>query len=112
MTAIIAAQTSVAAAEPGIHAPAVTRVWHNSAGEVYAVNVEPAAGEGYTAALARGQVSWATPDVWAYPQRFGLTRYTCPGHGGHVCYYGMCDEIRVADLAWLRAAAAEADSAE
>ena len=67
-----------------------------------AVKAESDAGGQFTANLDRGWISWAEPDVWERPEAHGLYRYYCPGHNGHVCYYGACDEIRVRDLDGLR----------
>jgi hypothetical protein len=83
----------------------ITRVWRNSDGTARAADVTSPAGGRYTAVLDRGWIQWAEVDVWADPAAHGLTRFTCPGHNGQVCFYGMCDEIRVADLEGLRAAA-------
>ena len=82
----------------------VTRLWRAS-GKYHGADVTSPAGGRFTAYFARGQVMWAEPDVWAFPERHGLVRYYCPGHGGAVCQYGACDEIRVADLAQLKASA-------
>jgi len=75
----------------------ILKVYRDQAGNPRAVTARNNGGE-FTVNFTRGWVSWAEPDVWAFPERFGLTRYTCPGHNGHVCYYGACDEIRIADL--------------
>jgi hypothetical protein len=66
-----------------------------------ALCVSPAGGR-FTAHLDRGQVSWADHEVWAHPQRHGLGRWHCPGHGGAVCQYGACDEIRITDAEGFR----------
>ena len=84
----------------------ITRVWRDSDGTIRAVDLTSAAGGKFTANVNRGWISWAEPDVWAFPEQHGLYRFTCPGHNGQVCFYGMCDEIRVAGLEGLRAAAA------
>jgi len=83
----------------------ITRVWRNSDGTARAVDVTSAEGGKFTANLDRGWISWAEPDVWGDPGAHGLYRFTCPGHNGQVCFYGVCDEIRVTDLEGLRAAA-------
>lgn len=71
----------------------VTRVWRTGGGP-YAVDMVAVDGHRFTVHLARGNISWAEPEVWAYPERYGITRYYCPGHGGAVCQYGACDENR------------------
>ena len=85
----------------------ITRVWRQGLPRQHAVSVTSPAGGKYTANLERGGISWAEPDVWAFPEKHGLYRYYCPGHNGQVCFYGMCDETRVTDLAGLQAAALE-----
>ena len=84
----------------------VTKVWRQGLPRQHAVSVTSAAGGKFTANLERGTVSWAEPDVWAFPGCHGLERYYCPGHGGGVCQYGACDEVRVTDLSRLRILAA------
>ena len=83
----------------------VTKVWRQGLPRQHAASVTSAAGGKFTAGLERGTVSWAEPDVWAFPECHGLHCYYCPGHNGGVCQYGACDEIRVTDLAALQEAA-------
>lgn len=80
----------------------VITVYREGLPQQHAARVRSDAGGEFTANLDRGSVSWAEPDVWAFPQEHGLYRFTCPGHGGQVCFYGVCDEIRVRDLEDLR----------
>ena len=89
----------------------VREVWRQGDGAVYAADVTSPAGGRYTAHLDRGQVSWADAEVWAHPERHGLERYFCPGHGGAACQYGACDEIRLTDVDGLRAMVRELASA-
>lgn len=69
-------------------------VYRNGAGEISAVTVSTPEGDGFTVRMSDRMLSWATPDVWAFPNAFGCERYTCPGHNGAVCQYGACDGIR------------------
>lgn len=80
----------------------VREVYRQGDGTVRAAEIVSAAGGRLTVQLGRGQVSWADAEVWAHPERHGLERYTCPGHGGAVCQYGACDEIRLTDVDGLR----------
>jgi hypothetical protein len=82
-----------------------TTVYRQGLPRQHAARVTSPAGGQFTARLDVGTVSWAEPDVWAFPEKHGLYRYYCPGHNGGVCQYGMCDETRVQDLDALQAAA-------
>jgi hypothetical protein len=84
-------------------ADSVTRVWRDGAGLVRTVELTAADGARFSVTRRREGapwvLSWADPgdavhDVWAHPERYGMTRWYCPGHGGGVCQYGACDEIR------------------
>jgi hypothetical protein len=79
----------------------VTREWKTSGGSIYALQLTATDGKRFTVNLGRAWISWADLEVWEDPAKYGLTRYYCPGHNGHVCYYGACDEIRFADTDWL-----------
>ena len=85
----------------------VTTVYRQGLPGQHAARVTSPAGGQFTANLERGTVSWAEPDVWAFPEKHGLYRYYCPGHNGGVCQYGMCDETRVRDIDALQAAVSE-----
>ena len=85
----------------------VAAVYRQGLPRQHAARVTSPAGGQFTARLDTGTVSWAEPDVWAFPEKHGLYRYYCPGHNGGVCQYGMCDETRVRDLAELGRAVSE-----
>ena len=53
----------------------ITRVWRQGLPRQHAVSVTSPAGGKYTANLERGGISWAEPDVWAFPEKHGLYRY-------------------------------------
>jgi hypothetical protein len=88
-----------------------TTVYRQGLPRQHAARVTSPAGGQFTARLDVGTVSWAEPDVWAFPEKHGLYRYYCPGHNGGVCQYGMCDETRVRDLAELGRAVSEFEAA-
>ena len=74
----------------------IETVYRLGNGQPYAVRLAMSDGNAATVHLGDGHVSWADPDVWAYPERYGLERWYCPGHNGRPCYYGACDMIRTA----------------
>lgn len=84
---------------------AVLEVYRQGDGTVYAARVVSPAGGRLTVRLERGQMSGGDAEVWAHPERHGMHRFTCPGHNGRVCYYGMCDEWRYTAIGELREAA-------
>ena len=79
----------------------VTKEYADGSGQVRTVEITAGDGKRFHVVLTRGWIQWADLEVWDEPAKYGLTRYTCPGHNGHVCYYGMCDEIRFGEPAWL-----------
>jgi hypothetical protein len=82
----------------------VTREWLNGSSKIYAVQVTADDGKRFDVILDRGWIQWADLEVWEEPAKYGLSRYTCPGHGkSGVCQYGAHDEVRFADTAWLAA---------
>jgi hypothetical protein len=81
----------------------VARVFRDGAGMVRTAELAAADGARFHVTRRREDapwvLSWADPgdtvhDVWAWPERYGMVRWYCPGHGGGVCQYGACDEIR------------------
>lgn len=80
----------------GAPGPLVTAWYADSSGKRYAAEVTFPDGSRCTVRLGRRQVSWADPQVWEHgnQERYQLVSYYCPGHGGHPCQYGMCDEVR------------------
>ena len=80
----------------------VTREWLNGASKIYAVQITAGDGKRFDVNLDRGWISWADLEVWEEPKKYGLIRYTCPGHGkSGVCQYGAHDEVRFALTGWL-----------
>ena len=76
--------------------PEVVTTYRSASGQVSGFRLRAPDGAGLTVSLRHGRavLSGADPDVWAYPERYSCERYFCPGHNGHVCYYGADDEIR------------------
>ena len=83
----------------------IVKVWRNQSGAVYAASMRAADGARFDVqqvqrrGAAMWVLSWANhpdegPCAWEHPERYGFERWYCPGHGGGVCQYGACDEIR------------------
>lgn len=75
--------------------PEVVKTYRSGSGAVDAVTLRAADGAEFTVRLSRRQVSGADERVWAHPERYGIDRWYCPGHGpSGICPYGMHDENR------------------
>lgn len=71
--------------------------YHNGAGVEYARRYQLEDGVRVCVDLDKQRVSWADPEFWADPKRYGAERVYCPGHGrSRVCPYGMHDYIKLA----------------